>query len=126
MKIHLAYENIDAELELVPTHSPLKRYHISTMGDRATYQRFIKFDAKLSAKNILQKEDLIQKLKDTDDEIDIELAGKKISKTSRITVTEDNDPVYNYSMFDVLTLPDGTKRERLNGRIAITSKFVSA
>ena len=112
MRIHLAYENIDAELELVPTHIPQKRYHISPQGERSTRQRYIKYDSKLSDDKLLQNYNLIQELKDTDIDVDIELAGKKISKTSRITVTKDLEPVYNYSMYDVLTLPDGTKRER--------------
>ena len=51
--IHLAYENIDARLELVATHRPLKRFHITPEGEPATYQRFIKFDSELSNETIV-------------------------------------------------------------------------
>jgi len=55
---------------------------------------------------------MAQKLKDSDIDVDIELAGKFVKQTSWITVTEDLEPVYNYSIYDVLTLPDGTVKER--------------
>ncbi|KKN08689.1 hypothetical protein LCGC14_1054260 [marine sediment metagenome] len=112
MKIHLAYQNIDTELELVPTHRPQRRFHISPQGKPATRQRFIKYTSKLSDEKVLNKENIVQELKNTDFEIDLELAGKKISRTHQITVSEDLIPIYNYSEYDVLTLPDGTRRER--------------
>jgi len=112
MRIHLAYENIDTVLELVPTHRPQKRFHITPQGEKANYQRMIKFDSTLSDTHLLQEEDLGEKIKKADVDIDIELAGKKVHHTSRITVTEDLEPVYDYSIYDMLTLPDGTVKER--------------
>ncbi|MFW9874038.1 MAG: hypothetical protein ACFFG0_13100 [Candidatus Thorarchaeota archaeon] len=112
MQIHIAYENIDAVLELVPTHRLQKQYRITPQGERAVYQRWIKFDSTLSDEKLLRLEHLVDKLKDSNIDVDIELAGKKIHSTSRITVSEDLEPVYNYSMYDVLTLPDGTVKER--------------
>jgi hypothetical protein len=75
MRIHLAYQNVDAELELVPTHRPEKRFHISTQGKPVTRQRFIKFDSRLNDQKILEKENVSQKLKESDFEIDRDLAG---------------------------------------------------
>ncbi|MFX1286829.1 MAG: hypothetical protein ACFFB5_24535 [Promethearchaeota archaeon] len=112
MKIHLAHENIDAELELIPTHRPQKQYHVSPEGERATYQRYIKFDVDLRDEILLEKENLASHLKESDIDIDTELAGKKVKKTNRITVGEHYDPVYNYTMFDVLHLADGSIKER--------------
>jgi len=112
MNIHLAYESIDAELELIPTHRPLKQYHVSPEGERAIHQRYIKFDVALRDQILLEKENLAQHLKESDIDIDIELAGRKIKKTTRITVGEQYEPVYNYIMFDILQLSDGSSQER--------------
>jgi hypothetical protein len=101
-------------LELIPTHRTQKRYNITLQGEPAAHLRLIRFDSKLCDEKLLQEEDLAQKLKDTDFEVDIELAGNIVSQTSRITVTEDIEPVYNYSMYDVFTSPDGTVKERLH------------
>jgi len=112
MQIHIAYENVDTVLELIPTHQVQKRYNITPQGEPATHQRLIRFDSKLSNEKLLKEENLAEKLKDSDFEIDMELAGNIVNKTSRITVSEDLEPVYNYSMHDVVILPDGTKKER--------------
>jgi hypothetical protein len=101
-------------LELIPTHQTQKRYNITPQGEPAVHQRLIRFDSELSDEKLLQEEDLAQKLKDTDIEVDIELSGKIVSQTSRITVTEDIEPVYNYSMYDVITFPNGTVKERFH------------
>lgn len=112
MKIHIAHENVDAVLELVPTHRPQKQFHLTPQGEKAVYQRMIKFDATLSDEKILQEEKLVEKLKESDFEVDMELTGKIVRHTSRITVSEDLEPVFDYSMYDVLTLPDGSVKER--------------
>jgi hypothetical protein len=112
MRIHLAYQNVDAELELVPTHHPEKRFHISPQGEPVTRQRFIKFDSRLNDQKILEKENVSQKLKESDFEINIDLAGRKIPRTYQITVTDNYEPVYNYAEYDILTLPDGNTKER--------------
>ncbi|MHA2123634.1 MAG: hypothetical protein ACW990_20740, partial [Promethearchaeota archaeon] len=92
--------------------SPQKKFHITPQGEKASHQRFIKFDGEKNDKALSQQPDLVHLLKESDIEIDIELAGKKVHRTSRITVTDSLDPVYNYSLHDVLTLPDGTIKER--------------
>jgi hypothetical protein len=113
MKVHLAYENIDAELELVPIAHPEKRYRVTVEGEPATYQRYMKFDHTRRDEVLLEKEDIAKQLKDSDLDVDLELAGKKLSHTSRITIDEERyEPVYNYTLIDVLQLPDGSKRER--------------
>lgn len=54
----------------------------------------IKFDSTLSDEMILQEDHLVEKLKDSGIDIDIELAGKKVHRTSQIAVTEDLELVY--------------------------------
>ncbi|MFX1325770.1 MAG: hypothetical protein ACFE8N_12525 [Promethearchaeota archaeon] len=112
MKMHIAYENVDAVLELIPTHRNNKQFHVTPEGEKASHRRLIKFDSELRDETLLQENDLAQKLMDSDLDIDIELAGKFVRRTSRITVTNTLEPVYNYAMYDLLTLPNGELQER--------------
>ena len=63
---------------------------------------------------LLKDPKLFKNIRDSDPDVDIELTGRFIKKTRRITVNEDFVPVYNYMMYDILSLPDGTKKERLH------------
>ena len=53
---------------------------------------------------ILKEEDISKKLKNSDIEIDLEKAGKFINQTSRIIVDNNYEPVYDYSLYEVLIL----------------------
>lgn len=112
MKIHLAFENTDADLLLVPTHSRKKRIRRSPNGAEVFRQRYLVFDVNKRDEVLLKQENAIEKLKESDDEIDIELAGKYIKSTTRIVVNEKFDPVFNYMKHDVLIQPDGSIKER--------------
>jgi len=109
MKIHLAFENTDAVLDLVPTHRHKKRIRRTPKGDEVIRQRYIVLDVN---DDVSKEEDIIQTLKTSDDEIDIELVGKYIKSTTRIVANEDFEPVYNYRKYDVLIQPDGSIKER--------------
>ena len=112
MKIHLAFENIDAELGLVPTHRHKKRIRRTPNGDEVNRQRYIVLDVNKRNEVLSEEENVIQKLKELDDDIDIELAGKYIKSTTRIVVNEDFKPVYNYMKHDILIKTDGSLKER--------------
>ena len=112
MKIHIAYDNIDAELELIPTHRPEKKFRVNSNAERVSHVRSLIYDASKRNNLILKEEDLFNKLIEDDIDINTELAGKKIGSTTRITVDNELKPVYNYTMYDVLVRPDGVKQER--------------
>ncbi len=113
MKIHVAFGNIDAKnLELVPTHHPKKFFCISNEGKKAINKRFIIFDKKKQVEELLSEDNLSKKLLEKDDDIDLEVAGKYVKSTSRISVGKKLEPVYNFSIYDIITRPDGSKQER--------------
>jgi len=112
MKIHLAYENIDALLVLIPTHRHKKRIRRTPSGDEVIRQRYLVFDVNNRNETLSEEENIIQKLKESDDDIDVELAGKYINLTTRIVVNDNFTPVYNYMKYEVLLRPDGTLKER--------------
>jgi hypothetical protein len=114
MKIHLAYENTDADLDLIPTHREIPIKKVSSEGEKIINQRYIIYDIYKRKDILLKEENLFEKLKDTDEEIDIELTGKYIKSTNRITVNKNFEPVYNYRMYDVLYQPDGSIKERVH------------
>jgi len=112
MRIHIAYENIDAELDIMPTHRPPKRFRVSTKGGEISYQRYLVFDINHRDELYIGKGETATKLKLSDEEIDLELAGKKLNYTTRIAVDQNYKPVYNYHLYDVILLPDGAIKER--------------
>ncbi|MHA1190909.1 MAG: hypothetical protein ACTSP9_01265 [Promethearchaeota archaeon] len=120
MKIHLAFENIDAELGLVPTHRHKKRIRRTSNGDEVNRQRYIVLDVNKRNEVLSKEENIIQKLKESDDDIDIELAGKYIKSTTRIVVNEDFKPVYNYMKHDILIKTDGSLKERPHVRVILS------
>jgi len=112
LKIHIAHNKIDAELELTPTHSPKRIYLRTKNNTPITHQRFIEFAKSHRDELILQQENLMEVFSHRDDEIDINLLGKLVDHTSYITVNKDLEPVYNFTLIDVLQKPDGTIQER--------------
>jgi len=111
MKIHLAFENTDADLDLIPTHKRKKRIRRTPNGGEVIRQRYIVLDVK-KGNEVSEEENIIEKLKTLDDDIDIELVGKYIKSTTRIVANEDFEPVYNYRKYDVLIQPDESIKER--------------
>lgn len=114
MKIHLAYENIDADLWLTPVFKRKKRSYQTKTGEKTIFQRYLKFDVNKRPGLLLQDNEIFQKTKDSEVDIDIELTGRYIKRTKKITVNSDFVPVYNYMMYDILKLPDGSKKERIH------------
>jgi len=114
MKIHLAYENIDADLWLTPVYRKKKRTYQTKTGEKTIYRRFLKFDIDKRPKLLLQDPKFFENVRDADVDVDVELTGRLIKKTRKITVNEDYIPVYNFMMYDILELPDGSKKERVH------------
>lgn len=112
LKIHLAYENVDAELNLIPTHRQQKIIRKSKEGLDVYNQKYIIFDIERRNDKVLKKKQLFKKLIDTNEELDLELGGRYVKFTNRIVVNKEFQPVYNYIRYDILQLPDGSKRER--------------
>lgn len=112
MRFHVAYENIDTIVEMTPTHHVIKRFNRTLDGQKATHVRALVFDAPLREEKLGEMADLAAALKDGDPEINIEAAGKMLTKTEHIAVDKDLRPVYTYREFDVMTRPDGAREER--------------
>jgi hypothetical protein len=112
MRIHLAYNKVDAELELIPTHSSPHTYLRSKNDTPITHQRFIIFSKAHREEIILQQDNLLEHLAQNNEEVDINLLGKLVDQTSYITVDDNLEPVYNFTLVDVLQKPDGAKEER--------------
>jgi hypothetical protein len=109
MKIHIAYENIDAELNMVPTHRIQEKKHISKDGKKVRYVRALVYDAAQNSDSILKDP---AKLAEEDLEINIELAGQIVEHTTRIVVNKEYEPVYTYRHYDILEKPSGELMER--------------
>ena len=112
MKIHLAHENIDAELDMMPVRRTSKRFRVSKQGDDVRYERYLVFDANHRDEIFLNSANITDELKNKDEEIDPELLGKRLTRTTRVAVDKEYQPVYNYKLYDVIILPDGEIRER--------------
>jgi hypothetical protein len=120
LRIHIAFNKVDAELELSPTHSPKRTYLRTKYNTPVTHQRFIEFSKSHRDELILQQDNLIETLSKKDDEIDINLLGKLVNNTSYITVNKDLEPVYNFTLIDKLQQPDGSIQERPHQRTLST------
>lgn len=97
---------------MFPTHHISKEYLRTSQGQQIKNQRFIVFTKEKRDENLLEKANLSQNLVNNDPDVDIEVTGKYISHTTRITVNEDFEPVYSYVLYDVLEEPDGEIIER--------------
>lgn len=97
---------------MIPTHHLSKEYLRTSKGQHIKNQRFIVFAKEKRDEKLLEKTDLLQNLVNDDPDVDIEIAGKYISHTTRITVNEDYEPIYSYILYDVLEKPDGDIIER--------------
>lgn len=114
MKIHLAFENIDADLWLSPVSRKKRRTYQTKTGEKTFFQRYLKYDIDKRPELLLKDPKFFKNIRDSDMDVNIELTGRLIKKTRRITVNEDFIPVYNYMMYDILRLPDGSIKERLH------------
>ena len=114
MRVHLAYENIDADLYLYPMHRREKRKFQTITGDYAIKQRYLIYDLEKLPEKLLEDKEFFTKIRDSDIDVDMELTGRYIQKTKGITVKDDYTPVYNYMMYDILILPDGSVKERVH------------
>jgi hypothetical protein len=112
MKIHLAYHQIDSVLELATLHQPQKEYLQTPKGESVKNQRFIVFTHEKRDELLLDQQDILSKLVETDEDVDLEVAGKLISSTKRIVVDQKYEPVYSYILYDVLKKPNGETQER--------------
>jgi len=114
MKIHLAFENIDTDLWLSPVSRKKKRTYQTKTGEKTIYQRYLKYDIDKRPELLLKDPNFFKNVKESDIDVNIELTGRFIKKTRRISVNEAFIPVYNFMMYDIVILPDGTKKERLH------------
>lgn len=112
MKIHIAYNKIDGEVRLVPTHRLPKLKKITPAGLPVESKRVAVVDSSIRDTDLLAMPNLAHELQTSDPDIDIEFAGKFINSTSRIVVDKTLKPVYNYAAIDVLTKPNGERMER--------------
>lgn len=136
MQIHLAYQNIDAYLLMVPTHAAPKRYYRTTSGQDIQNIRTPLFDT-TQARAILETlPDLSTQLKTTNREIDLDLVGKLIYQTKQVVVDDYNQPIYDFREIDQLIKPDGSIQTRPHKKynptvntkipVLITDQFYSA
>ena len=94
MKIHLAYENIDADLWLSPVSRRKRRDYQTKTGEKTVYKRYLKYDIDRRPELLLKDKLFFKNVRDSDADVDIELTGRFIKKTRRITVNEDFVPVF--------------------------------
>lgn len=97
---------------MIPTHHFPKEYLRTLKGERVKNQRFIVFNKEKRDELLLEKNDLLNELIVSDPDVDIEIAGKHVSSTTRITVNQKYEPVYSYILYDVLEKPNGDIIER--------------
>jgi hypothetical protein len=127
MKIHLAYNKIDAILELIPTHHSPKEYLRTPKGEQVKNQRFIVFTMEKRDEKLRERANLLKELVTSDPDVDIETVGKYVSSTTRITVDEEYEPVHTYVLYDILEKPDREVIDRphqkslgnVNGKIPV-------
>jgi len=112
MRFHVAYNNIDTVIEITPTHKPLKRHYRAPDGRKVSHLRSLVFDASFRTGILAKKEGLSDLLKKGDPDVDIDSAGKNLTRTTRIAVDKDLKPIYTFKEWDVMTRPDGTRQER--------------
>ncbi len=112
MRLHVAYNNIDTVIEITPTHKAPRRYHRTADGRRVIHMRSLVFDAAFRPDILLKMDGLSDRLKRDNPDVDIESAGKNLTRTTRIVVDKDLKPIYTYKEWDIMTRPDGTRQER--------------
>ena len=112
MKIHLAYHQIDSMLELATLHQTQKEYLQTPEGESVKNQRFIVFTQEKRDDIFLDQHDILPKIIENDEDVDLEISGRFISSTKRIVVDQEYEPVYSYVLYDVLETSNGKTRER--------------
>jgi hypothetical protein len=111
MKMNLAFENSGAVVNVISTHPLPIRKRRSKDGREVKNNRSIVFNSKMveQESNI---EDFFEKLQDFDEEIDMELAGRRIAATNRIVVNKSMKAVSSYKIFETLLRSDGSTQRR--------------
>jgi hypothetical protein len=117
LRIHIAYNRVDAELELIPSHPTRKTYLRTSENTVIKHQRFILFSKDKRDEVILQQKNLLENLKKADAEINLNEIGKFVNQTAYITVNDDFKPVYDFTLVDVIKKPNGTIKERPHQKI---------
>lgn len=112
MKFHILYDDTDAIVNVATTHRSQKRYYNSTEGKKVRSTRALVYDRKHASEKILNQEKVADNLKNKDEEIDLENAGRRISRTAQVVVNENLEPEYNYKIVDILEKPTGERIER--------------
>lgn len=112
MRLHVAHENLDTTVELIPTHMPRNRHFRSRDGKKVVHERLLVFDAPFRTDVLVKMADLSGMLKKGNPEIDIDIAGKSIKRTTRVVVDKNLIPIYTFKEWDVFERPDGTRQER--------------
>jgi len=57
---------------------------------------------------------LAEALLDEDPDVDMEILGRKLFRTHKLWIDEDNNIAYRINLFQVVRNPDGTERERFD------------
>lgn len=86
-------------------------------GSPVTRLQLLAFDRARSDETLLAMDDLPAALRERDEEIDIEHAGKVIDATSTVAVRDDLEPAFTYTEYDILDKPSGDQVERVHLRV---------
>lgn len=116
--IHIANsKKRDAE---VAVEQQVKRSHIRTVlpdGSEKTNVRILKNTIRHEFDVLLEQYDgsltgLETALLDSDPEVDMENAGRKLRRTRKVYIDQDNNIAYRINLFQIVYKPDGSELER--------------
>jgi len=113
-RIYLSNENKrDAEVAFDKTTCRSNVYYRSTEGESTTQERRIKWTAQEDVDAIVQRagDNLLQQLIESDPEINIEQAGKKVEGLKKVYVTNNHDIAYSINLQQKVFDKDGTLME---------------
>jgi hypothetical protein len=107
IKIHLYYKNKISGLEfqsvfgLVPIYRAPKKKVITKEGSEVEKRSYLVCDLENSDETILNHDDPLNSLANSEIELDLKEIGKPIEARKRIIIDKDFNPVYSYERFRV-------------------------
>ena len=111
----------DAVVKLQSLSSPLRVRWLDGGGRQVSTARMIKSSIHDDLDSLLEKHGDLRSvgaaIRDSDPEINAEIAGRLLQDTSRVYIDRSRKIVHRVQEWDVIRNPDGTERERRNHAI---------
>jgi hypothetical protein len=106
----------DAVVRLQSLSSPLRVRWLDPNGRQVSTARMVKSSINDDLEALLEKHGDLRAvgaaIRDTDPELNIEVAGRQLQETSRVYIDRSRKIVHRVQEWDVIRNPDGTERER--------------